>query len=324
MKNLPLFIIGMPRSGTKLLRELLNNHTKISILTIETEFLPYWVKNWGTWGGAERLSDYKYFDRFYKKVIRLPYFLYKSSRGDLINPRDWYNRCGSFSVSGVFEALVRHDANVGKSMIWGDKSPAYIRQIPLIKKLFPEAKIIHIIRDVRDYCLSINNVWGKNMMRAAQRWADDVAKARSDGALFKEDCIELKYEDLLDNPEIILMRLCEFLGVEYEDQMLEFKNPTENYGDARDKKEVVSSNKRKWEKKLDKKMVLNIEMICSSQLRALGYPISYRGPNRRLGKLYLLYLKAFDGINLMKNDKDWKEPIKRLKYHFRHAKSQVR
>jgi hypothetical protein len=322
MKRSPVFIVGMPRSGTKLLRGLLNNHSEISLLSIETEFLPFWANNWSSWGGGDTAWSYDTFQKFYGIVTKLPYFLYKKKHKQCIAPDIWYQSCESFLVSGVFEALARHDANAQEDMIWGDKSPGYIRHIPLIKQLFPDAKIIHIIRDVRDYCLSINKAWGKNMLRAAQRWTDDVAKARQDGMLLSQNYMELTYEALLEDPENILKRLCAFLDVLYDDNMLILQRPTENYGDAKDKTIIVSGNTGKWKHALDAKKLKLIEMICSNQLQQTGYSVTYKGNEKRIGSAHMKYLKLVDGFNLFKKGRGGK--FATLKFHFRHAKTRIK
>ena len=105
----PVFIIGMPRSGTKLLRELLNSHSRIEIPSGETEFLPYWVSNWSKYGD---LSNFQTFRQFYETIIALPYFIYMKEQSTLIDCEQWYRNCQNFSTAGVFEALIRHDAGI--------------------------------------------------------------------------------------------------------------------------------------------------------------------------------------------------------------------
>jgi len=316
----PLFIVGMPRSGTKLLRSLLNNHPKISILTIETEFLPYWVKNWHKFG--RDLHNYKNFLKFYKKMIKLPYFLYMAERGELIKPKEWFKRCKSFDVAGVFEALAKHDCKVTDDMIWGDKSPGYIRHIPLLKKLFPSAKIIHIIRDVRDYCLSINKTWGKNMLRAAQRWVDYITKARSDGKKIGNDYFEIKYEDLLDNPEYKIKEICDFLNIEYHSAMLRLDRPTENIGDAKGIIGILKNNKEKYKKLMDPILRKKIESISWHVLLSLDYPVKEYGKIERIGKIKMGWYKLLDGYNLIKTKSSLSGDniIKRLLFHIYHQK----
>lgn len=290
----------MPRSGTKLLRELLNNHSKISVLTIETEFLPFWDKHWNTWFKSESNIDFDIFVNFFNKVITFPYFYSKSNQGKLIQPEDWYNLCDNFSLEGVFEALARHDASAGKDMIWGDKSPGYIRNIPLIKRHFPEAKIIHIIRDVRDYCLSINKAWGKNMLRAAERWSDDIARARKDGEKLQNDYFEVKYEDLLESPGKNLWHICFFLGIEYEPEMIELERPTENIGDARGKSGILLQNTNKYKKMMKPNLREKIEQIAFPELLRSGYECISYSQKKRLSAIEKKGYQVLDGFNLIR------------------------
>lgn len=298
----------MPRSGTKLLRALLSNHPKISILSIETEFLPYWERHWSNWGGEDNLAKYTYFFEFYQHVIKFPYFIYMKNLNMLIPPEHWYKGCYDFSVSGVFEALARHDASADDSMIWGDKSPSYIRHIPLLKVLFPEAKIIHIIRDVRDYCLSMNKAWGKNMLRAAQRWSKYVSKAREDGINFNGDYIEMRYEDLLAEPESQLSNLCSFLGLEYYSCMLDFARPSENLGDTRQQAAIIRNNTNKYLTRMNLKLRKKIEQISFPLLLNLGYQTDTYNKIRKTGKLEEKIYQLFDGIQLIRSSRknhDW-------------------
>ena len=215
----PLFIVGMPRSGTKLLRGLLNRHPRIGVSRNESEFLPWLAHRFARFGDLRRRER---FDAFYAEMLRHSYFRFQREQGRLIDAGRWHAACAEFSAAGVFEALMRTevDAPRGSGRIWGDKSPSYIDDLPLLKQLYPAARVLHIVRDVRDYCLSMHKAWGKDMLRAAQRWADGVRKARKDGAALGADYLELRYEDLLARTEPELRRVCAFLGVEFEPRML--------------------------------------------------------------------------------------------------------
>ncbi len=279
----PLFIVGMPRSGTKLLRGLLNRHPRIGVPGIETEFLP-WLAN-----RFERFDDLRSrarFDAFYAAMLRHSYFRYRREHGSLIEAGRWHAACADFSAAGVFEALIRVevDAPRGSGRIWGDKSPSYIDDLPLLKRLYPAAKVLHIVRDVRDYCLSMRNAWGKDMLRAAQRWADGVQKARRDGAALGADYLELRYEDLLERTESEMRRVCAFLGVEFEPQMLSLGRPAENLGDARGATRVVPGNSGKWHA-MAPKTLARVEELAGPALLACGYALALppRAPRRLSG-----------------------------------------
>lgn len=284
----------MPRSGTKLLRGILNNHPEIAIPSFETEFLPYLVNKWGN----QPLENYATFLRFYNDMIKLPYFFYMKEENRLIEAQKWYHLCHSYSPSGIFEALIRHDAKA--SRIWGDKSPSYILQIPLIKKLFPNAKIIHIIRDVRDHCLSMHHAWGKNMMRAAQRWTDNISLSKNDAAFFSKDCIEIKYENLIETPEKVVKKVCSFLGLEYTQQMLILTHPTEEIGAAKGKDIILRDNSKKYLSCMDSSVKNRIDQLCAELLIDLNYPCDYTGDTRRLNATILFFLKIIDGIQLIR------------------------
>jgi len=294
----PFFIIGMPRSGTKLLRGLLNQHSRVGIPDIETNFLPIWVNEWSTYGDV---SDRQIFQRFYQKMLRFTYFRYKAEWGELIEPKTWHQWCREYTLGGVFEALIRHDADVeyDSGKVWGDKSPTYISHIPILKLIFPNARLIHIVRDVRDYCLSVNKAWGKNMVRAAQRWADAVEKARDDGRRLKKDYIEVKYEDLISHTDSIIKTVCDFLDIESEPQMLCLSKPCEPRGDARGK-EINRSNKEKYLKLMNYDLRMKIESLTAQVLRLYDYPIDYFGAVKRLGGVETFYYKMMDGVSLFR------------------------
>ncbi len=296
----PLFIVGMPRSGTKLLRSLLNQHPKIKIAGNETEFLPHIVENWSHFGD---LSEYPKFLLFYNKIIKYRYFINREKEhGQLIDKNAWFKSCRAYTPEGVFEALIRNDTacDYDSQVIWGDKSPSYIKHITLLKELFPKARIIHIIRDVRDYCLSINKAWGKNMKRAAQRWVQNIEKARSDSAPLKNDYLEVKYEELLENPKVVLIKICYFLEQNYVDRMIKLKVPAEHVGDAKGKTTIVRENKEKYLYLMKPSVKNRIESIAASVLKASGYPVDYSGRIHRLSSCSMLFYQILDGINLVK------------------------
>lgn len=318
----PVFIVGMPRSGTKLLRALLNQNPGVGIARIETHFLPYWTKNWEKYGD---LSDPQIFRKFYQEAMNLPYFMYMSERGALIGEETWYSMCRRHTPSGVFEALIRHDAEVeyGTDKIWGDKTPDYISHMELLKELFPEARFIHIIRDVRDYCLSVKKAWGKSMLRAAQRWCDDILKIRAASAKFPEDYLEVRYEELLAEPEAVLKRICDFLEVEYDPRMTQLSRPTENLGDAKGWSGIKKDNAGKYRHLMDIGLRKEIEAIAAPLLRQLGYLVEYQGNQKKIGRVKMLFYEFADGLMLFRYRMRERGAFKAMKWSFSFKKLNV-
>lgn len=295
----PLFLIGMPRSGTKLLRELLNASGRVGIPYAESEFLPYWLGRWSGWGD---LSDRATFQRFYDEVSQLPYFGYERSQGVHLDADTWHRSCAAYTPAAVFEALIRHDAAVppGSDRVWGDKSPSYIEHMPLLRGLYPDARFLHIVRDVRDYCLSIQKAWSKSPIRAAQRWTDSVQRARADAAAFPHAYLEVRYEDLLRAPELVLQRCCALLDIPYDPSMLALSRPTENLGDARGMPGLKRDNTEKWRTAMDPRTRARVESVAADVLRSLGYPVEHPGPPVRVPTAELRALQVLDGLGLIR------------------------
>lgn len=293
----PVFLVGMPRSGTKLLRDLLNRHPHIRIPDAETAILPFLVRRWDEFGN---LRDEAAFRHFFVDISRHFFFEYLRKRGRPMTEGKWRSHICEYTPAGLFEALVRADTDnpVGGSIIWGDKSPSYIEHIAMIAAQYPEARFIHIVRDVRDYCLSIAKAWGKNMPRAAYRWGKGVLRARNDAELIPGRYLEVRYEQLIESPQTELERICQFLGIEFVPEMLILEKPSENFGDTRGQAQIVATNKGKFLERIDPRTLCTIEEMAYPAMLAYGYaPVqasAYRPPSR----LRLLMQRLVDGVNL--------------------------
>ena len=298
----PLFLVGMPRSGTKLLRDLLNQHSHIAIPQIETEFLPGLINRYS----SEKSYSRDEFRTLFAELIRFPYFTYLSASGFRFTADEWYDACVEPNLAGIFEALVRCSTGTvnQRKVIWGDKSPSYINHIPLLKKVYPAAKFIHIVRDVRDYAISISKAWGKNRLRATQRWADSLDAIERDLKAIEGDALVVRYEDLLDEHDPILRRILDFLGLDFEERVLELCSAPENLGDTRGETRIVSGNKNKYKVMLRAEEIRSLEELAGETLRRYGYESSYQGPRKRLSRSRQNYYQLLDAINMVKFEKN--------------------
>jgi hypothetical protein len=289
----PIFVVGMPRSGTKLLRGLLNGHPDVGIPLAETEFLPAWVEGWrgDLVGEAEFLA-------FAEGVRGSGFCAYlQEEQGWELDVAAWRAACPGFDVAGVFEGLCRVAA--GNPLRWGDKSPGYVHQLGLIWRLWPQARVIHIVRDVRDQVLSLQAAWGKHPVRAAQRWVDGISAAR--GAGLGDRYLEVRYEDLLADPELTLKRCAAHVGVDFHGDMLHLAVPTENLGDAKGATAVVAGNVEKWRTGMPADLQACVESVAGPTLRALGYPTVHGDrPAKRAAAWRLAKWQVQDGLNLVR------------------------
>jgi hypothetical protein len=173
----------------------------------------------------------------------------------------------------------------GKRMV-GDKSPGYVRYLPLLHGLWPQAKFVHIIRDGRDVCLSVldwrkgvtsystfdddpfttTGVWWEWYVQLGREGAGEVGPA-----LYHE----LRYESLVAEPERESARLCEFLGIPYEASMLRFHEGRTSSKPGLSTKSAwlpVTGGLRDWRATMDADDVLRFEAAAGDLLDELGYP----------------------------------------------------
>jgi hypothetical protein len=295
----PLFIVGMPRSGTKLLRDLLCGHPLVRIPRIETEFFPMLARYVDARGGT--LDSRDSFAQFYRWIRRLPYFLYQQELGRTIPEGTWFDSGGPRTAACLFEALVRWDvgAPFGSPVIWGDKSPSYVTQVAYLATHFPSARFVHIVRDARDQALSSQTVWGKDPLRAAQRWADDVRSGLEQGRSLGARHCWVRYEDLTGNAEGVIGQLCVFLGIGFVPSMLSLARPSENLGTTRGATTVVRGNTGMFRNGMDARTVVAIERIAGSLLRELGYEVENAGTPVRLSAASMRMRQAKDFMALV-------------------------
>ncbi len=189
----PIFIIGCPRSGTTLLRMILDAHPRISCGE-ETKFLTDLEP---IVGAHQRLLASYGFDRGW-----------------------WLDRIRE--MYGGFQAAYLEKRAKAR---WAEKTPSYTMHLGFVEELFPAAQYIHIIRDGRDVVASFRDRWGyRSGVRAANSiWAHYVRTAREFGAHLPPDRYhELRYEALVEETETTCRALLAFLGEEWEAQVLRY------------------------------------------------------------------------------------------------------
>jgi hypothetical protein len=214
------FVVGVGRSGTTLLRMMLDAHPQLAIPP-ETHFVNPLIQASG------RL-------RFNPAI---------ACRAIVADQRRRWNDFGldedellarleavePFNTSDALRAFYRLYADKHEKPRWGDKTPDYVRKMKKIQKTLPEARFIHVIRDGRDAGLSQNTrviKRGKEPVpprEMARRWRKRIIKSREDAAAIPADeYLEVRYEDLIADTEPVLRRICELVALEYDPVMLTY------------------------------------------------------------------------------------------------------
>lgn len=312
----PLFIVGMPRSGTKLLRDLLNGHPAIGIPEAETELLPELARTWPEHGDLRSPAAWT---RFTARMAGSAYFVYlREERGRELDAAAWRRACPSLDLPGVFEGLCRVHGGAGADGVWGDKSPGYIAHLGLLRTLWPSCRIVHIVRDVRDHALSMRKAWGKDPIRAAVRWQHRVSAADAELASWGGDALTLRYEDLVQDPEAALRAVCGLVGLDFQAQMLQLARPSENLGDTAGRTKVVASNVEKWRHDVDQELMSTVAGIAREGLARFGYSTEQAAPGAtRPSSLELRARQLADGARLVQFDVDQRGVVGALRFRWR-------
>lgn len=316
----PLFIVGMPRSGTKLLRGLLAKHPRVRLLQAETDFLPFigeWVQRHGVPATEQA------FEQFANAMSGANYFNFRPATHGPFRWQDWRAACnGNFDVSGLFEGFARYELDVerGSGVIWADKSPAYIRHIPLILKHFPDGRVLHIVRDVRDHCVSMRNAWGKDIRRSAWRWGRDVLAAHRHCTSMPERCLEVRFEELLQDPDTQMRRICLFLDLPFLPGLTELSQSVEQRGYAAGRSEIVRDNFRKFESRLTAGEITSVESLAWHSMQALGYTPDRAVKQASLSPLMQRLLKLKDGAHLVASGMSRRGVAAAVRFHATHRR----
>lgn len=167
---------------------------------------------------------------------------------------------------------------------WGCKSTFVIHYVDRVRRVHPEAKFIHLVRDGRDVAVSarrsvfnhfhphyVGRLWARE-----QRLAIELA-----GRLSPSDMISVRYEDLLDDPAGVLQRLCDFVREDYSEAMLKYHEGGEAKNLANQSrswencaKPVLTGNRSKYRSQLSEADVRAFERQAFEELRHYGYELA--------------------------------------------------
>ena len=284
-------IVGSPRSGTTLLRFMLDSHPELAIPP-ETGFLRLGLK---IRGAGDKLRD-----RFFRAVVNYPEEA--PAWPDFEIPEEEFRaalaRIVPFNVADGFRTFYSmYAARFGKRR-WGDKTPHYCFELPTIRRVLPEARFIHIIRDGRDAALSLRGMWfspGWRIETQASHWLKCVRAARRDGA-GRPDYVEVRYEDLVLDARATLRRVCAHIELPFDEAMLSYYSRTparllEHKGRTRpDGTPLVTQEQRlrqqsltttppnpdrvfAWKRSMDAEEARKFRRVAGNLLTELGYEV---------------------------------------------------
>lgn len=272
-----IFMIGTQRSGSNLLRLMLNQLPGISaphpphILQRMTPLI-------SSYGDLQKDKNFKALVNDVCRLVEL-------------NPVPWQGvtfdretiacRCKVRSLMGVFESIYDQVAEANASAVWCCKSMANIKYLPAIETHFNNAKYIYLYRDGRDVAVSFRKaiVGEKHYYHIAREWARTQRLALAMEAHIGSDrFFRVKYEDMVEEPEFMMKRLCKFLDMEYQPDMLKFHESDEAHRAAQSSnlwsnvtRPIIKGNTGKYRTEASEEDIHIFESVAGDVLDVLGY-----------------------------------------------------
>jgi hypothetical protein len=214
------FVVGVGRSGTTLLRLMLDAHPELAIPP-ETHFVNPFIQASGRLRFNPRIAC--------NEIVRDERRRWNDFGLDAAELLARFEAIEPFNTADALRAFYRLYADRHGKSRWGDKTPDYVRKMKKIQNTLPEARFVHVIRDGRDAGLSQNArvlKRGKEPVpprEMARRWRKRIIKSREDAAeIAAGEYLEVRYEDIVADTEAVLRRVCELIELDYDPAMLDY------------------------------------------------------------------------------------------------------
>jgi len=291
------FILGRPRSGTTLLRTLFDAHSNVSIPFEGRIIINLYYK----YGKQKKWNERKLL-QFYNDLLL----------DDKINTWEFNDKLKNdildLGENANYERLIKliylnfnSFFKKEKIILIGDKNPFYSYRKPyfkIIKKSFPSAKIIHLVRDYKAHYLSMSKINFENNKPSivADFWKYSY-KIVNDEFSKSDNYYYLKHEDLISNPVEELKQLCSFLDIDFKNEMLEYYKikdlVLEKYGDEILKihssllNPITDKFNDKWKTELNENTIKVLDSVVGNYAELAGYKRIFVSKQSLANNLYM-------------------------------------
>lgn len=288
------FVCGVTRSGTTLLRLMLDSHPDVAIPG-ETHWVPKLIKSFerskqSGEDAANLVIDHKRWGDFHLDAVELRE---KIVALDPVTAAD--------SIRTFYMTYAEREGKVR----YGDKTPGYVQEMRRIQRVLPEAHFIHIIRDGRDVSLSHMRMnWGpETYAESARLWRNRIRKARRMAPDINH-YMEVRFEDLVGDTEGVLRRVCDFIELDFDPVMLDYheraegrlaekardlprKNRPDQPAATRLASHVLAKEPPRadrigmWRERMTPEEVADYEAVAGDMLVTLGYELATDAGHKR-------------------------------------------
>ena len=265
----PLLILGVRRSGTTLLRVMLDRHSQLAVPD-ESYFVPQLADR-----HLRRVNPDEFVDDVRRLNTLTEWEVPLEKVRDRLSPA-----MPTGAAIGVVYAVYAEER--GKPR-WGDKTPMYMQNLRLLERLFPDALFVHLIRDGRDAAMSflamppgiVTETWMHPRTPAdfACQWRTEVVAARRLGRRVGPRYLEIRYEDLVADVEGALRRICAFARLGYEPAMADYAGKVDVSAKPHQQslEQPPTTGLRDWRTQMSAVDVAAFGHIAGDLLHELGY-----------------------------------------------------
>jgi len=270
----PLFVVSAPRSGSTLLRLILDAHPDIAVPPPGWLFdlvFPYLY----SYGALDNDANFLALAEDVLATPTVQKWPLTISAAELVAAAE------EKSFAGLYAALHTAYAKPGHKRRWGEKTPRNAFWIDEIHALFPDARFIHIVRDGRDMAIDISDsiLLPYSVYSGANLWQRYVLAIRdSMHRLPGSSFIEIRYEDLCADPEATIRSLCGFLGEDFDRAMLapNRTKSAEKWSShplhAKTSESITTKYCEMYKTRLPRPDVEALEALIGDTLALFGYP----------------------------------------------------
>lgn len=272
----PVFVFSAPRSGTTMLGAMLGANSAAVALP-EAPFIGY--LHYRYLRDADRVPAQTIVDEI-NGNFRLPHWEI-GRLNDRFSPPESLDDAGYGQlIESMVRAFIERQEASG-IRTWIEHSPVHSRYVESLRRVFPKARFVHLVRDGRAVAASTLPLdWGANTIReAASGWLEDIAYGvTAEQRLGSDVCLRTHYEALLLSPQETLKAICDFLSMPYESDMVggrgfhvpEYTRSQHELVGREPDKERVSA----WRQALTEREVKIFEDSAGPMLLRLGYDLT--------------------------------------------------
>jgi hypothetical protein len=266
----PLLVLGVRRSGTTLLRVMLDRHSELAVPD-ESYFVPQL---------ADRHVRHVDPEEFVDDLRRIEALAEWDVPLERVRARLTERMPIGTAIATVYAVYAEER---GKSR-WGDKTPMYMQNLRLLERLFPDALFVHLIRDGRDAALSflsmpkglMTETWmqPRDVSAFAGQWRAEVKAAQRLGRRVGDGrYLEVRYEDLVGDVEQVLRRISTFARLSYEHAMADYAGNVDVSSKPHQQslKRPPTAGLRDWRLQMSPDDVGSFDRVAGDLLAELGY-----------------------------------------------------